>query len=279
MLVSTKNVRYISGDLIGKGSFGKVYKCVDLENKGTIMAMKVMSKYRPYESTETTLGKIDNELRALRQMSQCKYVARFIDSYEDEYSVKIVMEYCRGGDLNNYVEKFGTLSEFQLAHVAYQVLTMLKYCQEYGIVFADIKPANFCINDPFPNLDLKAIDFGCNRHEVGRSLVGTPAFMSPEAFARNFSYKTDIWSLGITLYWLYTMRFPYVKGPLVPMDVLELSELINDTNFNLHRLFSLSPLGFDFMLGCLQKKERLRFSVDEALQHPWILFHFKQDGF
>ena len=264
--------RYISGDLIGKGSFGKVYRCVDLQNQGAPLAIKVMSKYRPYESAATTITKIDNELRALKIMSRCKYVARFIDSYEDEDSVKIVMEYCRGGDLNNYVEKYGTLTEPQLAAVAYQVLTMLKYCHEYGIVFADIKPANFCLCDPSPNaLDLKAIDFGCTRHEVGRSMVGTPAFMSPEAFARNFSYKTDIWSLGVTLYWLYTMRFPYsTNDTLAPMDVMALSEIINETPFSLHRLFSLSPLGFDFITACMDKKERTRLSVDQALMHPWI---------
>lgn len=271
VMLTTKHARYICGDMIGRGSFGKVYRCVDLLNQGTPLAIKIMSKYRSYESYDVTIGKIDNEVRALKNMSKCKYVAQFIDSYEDEDSVKIVMEYCSGGDLNSYVEKYGTLTEPQLATVAFQILTMLKYCQEYGIVFADIKPANFCLLDPFPNLlTLKAIDFGCIRHEVGRSLVGTPAFMSPEVFARNFSYKTDIWSLGITLYWLYTKCFPYTTRDLKQMEMKELSDIINDTPFCMYKLFSLSPLGFDFVTSCMQKKERYRLSVDQALQHPWI---------
>ena len=268
-MLTTKTSRYVCGDLINSGAFGKIYRCIDLQNRDIPLALKVISKYRNNESQKSIKRKIDNEIHALQSLSTCKYVAQYIDSYEDENTVKIVMEYCRGGDLNSYVEKNGTLTESQLAIVAFQVLTMLKRCHESGIIFADIKPANLCLLEPYPNpLNIKTVDFGCIRHEVGLSLVGSPAFMSPEAFARNFSYKTDIWSLGISLYWLYTMRFPYSCKDLQVFDIESLSNVINQ--FRLDNLFSLSPLGYDFISSCLAKRECDRPYVEEALRHPWI---------
>ena len=270
-LRTNKSTRYLCGDLINSGSFGKIYRCVDLKNRDIPLALKEISKNRKNECPKSTQQKINNEIQALKMLSNCENVAQYIDSYEDDNTVKIVMEYCRGGDLNSYVEKNGTLTEPQLALVALQVLKILQRCHEYGIVFADVKPANLCLVDPYPNpLSVKIVDFGCIRHEVGLSLVGSPAFMSPEVFSRNFSYKADIWSLGITLYWLYTMRFPYSCKDLEVIDIEGLSNVIKNSNFRLDRLHSLSPLGYDFIVSCLTKRECDRPHVDEAINHPWI---------
>ncbi len=88
------------------------------------------------------------------------------------------------------------------------VAVLTRCCANVG----DVKPANFCLKDktknPFLNRTtsyLKAIDFGCSQFlTASRRLskrTGTPVFMAPEIFARDYADKADVWSIGVMLYW------------------------------------------------------------------------------
>jgi calcium-dependent protein kinase len=194
-----------------------------------------------------------------------------VDCIEDDETFKVIMEYCRGGDLQAHVEKNGPLSEADLSVVAFQVLQMLKTCQTQGIVFADVKPSNFCILQSGGSVGMiKAIDFGCSRFEEGLTMTGTPAFMSPEVFTRRFSYKTDIWSLGMTLFWLYTLGFPY-SANIKLLNMQDICEQVN-APFSKMEFFekTISAQGFDFISMCLSRDQNKRLYAHEALNHPWI---------
>lgn len=100
----------------------------------------------------------------------------------------------------------GPLDEAALANVARELLLLLQCCHGQGLLYADIKPANICIVDQRSGpRNLRAVDFGCAQRldatQRSTKRTGTMAFMAPETFARNFSYKADVWSLGVTLYW------------------------------------------------------------------------------
>ena len=265
------NPRYCVGDVLGQGAFGTVYRCVDVRT-GSTLAVKVMRTVRPRETQERTLSKIRREIDMQKLLVDCPQVARYVDSFEDDDLASIVMEY-GGSSLASHVHDHGTLSERTLAGTATQVLQMLQHCHSKGVVFADVKPSNLCIASPAATI--KVVDFGCARlHRStgsfrGTDFAGTPAFMSPEALARDFSYKTDVWSLGVTLYWLYTGEFPCWEQDCPPVGS-NIRDVVRDTPIRLQRLDGMSPDGIDFVARCLAKRESERPSAEEAAAHPFI---------
>ena len=80
---------------------------------------------------------------------------------------------------------------------------------------ADMKPANLCLKEPHKcgsdkPMQLKAIDFGtsqnCGPHHRLSKWSGTLTFLAPEVYAQDYSYKADLWSLGVSLYWCFCKR-------------------------------------------------------------------------
>eukprot|EP00955_Chlamydomonas_euryale_P012463 134264-Chlamydomonas_euryale.AAC.3 len=170
-----------------------------------MVAIKCMQKTRANQSRDITIGKVQREAAALLRAQRCPTVVRMLGRFEDAEGVQIVMELCKGGDLRRHVERYGTLDEPSLAIVAWQVLSMLQACHRLGILYSDVKPGNFCfvreerraLGDPHASgagvpLRIKAVDFGCSQL-VGKGRLskrtGTLAYMAPEVFQQNYSYK------------------------------------------------------------------------------------------
>lgn len=216
------NDHYQKGKSIGSGSFGQVYLGIQRQS-GIEVAVKTLPKVRGKLTKEKTLEKISRETDMLQRLQSCTGVIKLIECYEDESSVHLVTELCPGGDLQKYVEANGPLDEASLATVALEVLLIVNHCHQQGILHGDVKPANFCLKEvkkccsssSIPHL--KAIDFGCSQFlgsDPNRRLskrTGTPVFMSPEIFQRDYSHKADVWSVGVMLYWLFSQRFPFQR--------------------------------------------------------------------
>ena len=263
---------------IGTGGFGRVHECSSSSDDDELFAVKILNKTRSGRSDEFTARRIRDEINVMRSLSGCPQVAGFVDTCEDLTHVYIVMELCRGGDLNAYVKRRGALGEPALREVADQVLRMLSTCHARGIVYGDVKPANFCIVDPIRPTVVKTVDFGCSRYvvEEGRrfdTLSGTPAFMAPEVFKRSYSYKSDIYSLGVMLYWLSSQRFPLLGKEIESMSMREIDALrtFGDVSHDLRRRLGpvLSPEAVDFIGMCLMPEAR-RPSATDALNSRWI---------
>jgi calcium-dependent protein kinase len=274
---------YMLDRRIGSGGFGNVHRCrlrlpveVTAEEQQSL-AVKILSKTRPGRSDAFAMRRIRDEISVMRALRGCPQVARFVDLCEDEQHVYLVMELCAGGDLNTFVKQNGTMAEPALRAVAQQVLKMLSACHSLGIVYGDVKPANFCVFDRFPSI--KAVDFGCSRYVVEEgqrfgSLTGTPAFMAPEVFRRNYSFKADVYSLGVMLFWLSSARFPLFEDrDIDTMTVKDIDDLRNgrdlfpDLRLRLGKV--LSPEGIEFVGKCLLP-EPGRPTAKEALNLPWL---------
>lgn len=143
---------------------------------------------------------------------------------------------------------------------------------------------NLVEQSTFMNLkhSLKAIDFGSSQM-LGTSTTrrstrrtGTPAFMSPEVFARDYGLKTDMWSLGVTLYWLYSQRLPFLplsNGANGAKRIEDVAEAVtnNEISYDFESFSSISEQGLNFLSRCLDRSETNRMSAQEALAHPWIM--------
>lgn len=279
------------GKLIGSGSFGQVHLGIHQES-GLEVAVKTLPKVRGKLTREKTLEKINRETDMLTRLQGCKGVVRLLECFEDNESVQIVTELCSGGDLQKYVEKCGPLDERALALVTFEVLKIVKCCHDMGILHGDVKPANFCLKDVQRNFfmfkgaptNLRAIDFGCSQFLGPRRLskrTGTPVFMAPEIFARDYAQKADVWSIGVMLYWLFCKRFPFFDN----MDVVkqarleEVADAVNNApiHFDFGPFLHMSPEGLDFIQQCLVRPEAERMSVQEAFQHVWFEHFISED--
>eukprot|EP00798_Chlamydomonas_sp_ICE-L_P014595 gene14595-20645_t len=283
---------YLQGRLLGQGSFGVVYSGVNMRS-GQEVAIKVMPKLRNKVSKDRTLQKIVRETNILQRLQPCQGVVRLEGCFEDDASVALVMEYCGGGDLQEYVEVNGALDERALAYVAREVLRVVSSSHDLGFLHGDVKPANFCLahtlkhplkpgepqNADFARIPwLKALDFGCSQRltspDRSKKRTGTPAFMAPEIFNRDYGHVVDVWSTGVMLYWLYCLRFPFMSEEK-SARASKLEE-VKDAVLNRPILYDyepwtlMSPEGLDFIQGCLERQEGSRLTVSEALCHPWI---------
>jgi serine/threonine protein kinase len=132
----------------------------------------------------------------------------------------MVMEFLEGVDLDQMIASSGVVDPPLAVELVLQGCEALAEAHAYGIVHRDIKPSNFFVTwraDGSPLV--KVLDFGISKAPVGvdlsltqtQSVLGTPAYMSPEQMrsARKVDARTDIWSLGTVLYELIEGRRPY----------------------------------------------------------------------
>ena len=220
--------RFQLNQLLGEGGMGVVFRATDLASENEV-ALKIL---RP------TGGDIGQAVRRFRKEArllggiQNEFVTRLIDSGMDGGLHYLAMEYVDGTNLKDWMTGRDPLDEVTALSLVSNVARALANAHEAEVIHRDIKPENILLGRPasmpseqanalsVSDYHIKLSDFGIARSleqsasmEVTRagSLVGTPAFMSPEQCKGNgqVSPASDIYSLGITLYYLLTGTLPF----------------------------------------------------------------------
>ncbi|KAA3482657.1 MAP3K epsilon protein kinase 1-like [Gossypium australe] len=253
----TLDNKYMLGDEIGKGAYGRVYKGLDLEN-GDFVAIKQVS-----------LENIAQEDLNIIMNLNHKNIVKYLGSSKTKSHLHIILEYVENGSLANIIKpnKFGPFPESLVAVYISQVLEGLVYLHEQGVIHRDIKGANILTTKEGL---VKLADFGVatklteadvNTHSV----VGTPYWMAPEVIEMSgVCAASDIWSVGCTVIELLTCVPPYYD--LQPMPAL--FRIVQDEHPPIPD--SLSPDITDFLRQCFKKDARQRPDAKTLLSHPWI---------
>ncbi|MEQ2234271.1 Serine/threonine-protein kinase ulk1, partial [Ilyodon furcidens] len=196
---------------------------------------------------------------------------------ETASSVYLVMEYCNGGDLADYLHSKGTLSEDTIRVFLQQIAGAMKVLQTKGIIHRDLKPQNILLSYPpgrkshSNNTCIKIADFGFARHlqnnMMAATLCGSPMYMAPEVImSQNYDAKADLWSIGTIVFQCLTGKAPFQASS--PQDLRLFYEKNKNLSPNIPRETS-SHLK-NLLLGLLQRNHKDRMDFDEFFTHPFL---------
>jgi len=201
-------------DVIGSGGMGQVYKARHRIMK-RLVAIKIMHTAR--STNPKLVQRFYREVEAAARLSHPNIVTAY-DAGETPGGLYLAMEYVDGVDLSVILQAVGSLSVNQAVNITLQVARGLDFAHEHNVIHRDVKPGNLLLAR---DGTVKILDMGLARFteeeaaEVSLTMVGplmgTVEYMAPEhaANAKHADHRSDIYSLGCTMYRLLTGHLPY----------------------------------------------------------------------
>ncbi len=260
--------------LLGAGGMGVVVSAMHLQLHQRV-ALKLMLPGAA--SSAEAVQRFVREARAAAQL-RSDHVARVLDvGTLAEGPPFMVMELLLGSDLEELLRRHGTLSIRDAVDYVRQACDALQEAHQAGIVHRDMKPGNlFLATDVRGRTQIKVLDFGISKSMLPAGLsgplaltrtsavMGSPLYMSPEQMraSRNVDARTDIWSLGVTLYQLLVGQVPFLTES--PMELG--AKVLHEAPVPPDQLRpEISPALSAVVLCCLAKDPAQRFPTAQAL--------------
>jgi calcium-dependent protein kinase len=260
--------------VIGAGSFGKV---VEGRSKasGDMCAIKQIPKATANVTGIDAQGRADvlkQEIDIMQTLDH-RNIVRLYDWFDDPRSTSLVMQLCTGGMIVDFAARMQEFREADAAVLMEQVLSAMSYLHKNNIVHRDVKPDNMLLKSrrPLRENTLKLIDFGlscrCKEGQVVRLSAGTPEFISPQAIDGRYDTKTDMWSVGVSMYFLLCGYVPFRA-----QSESGTFAAIKRGNFTFagQEWSTVSDSAKDAIRQLLKLNPQERCTAEEALSHDWI---------
>ena len=253
--------RWMRGEMIGKGTFGKVYLGMNMTTIELIAVKQVEVNPRAAgaekERMKEMLRSLDVEIEMMESLEHPNIVT-YLGSEKSEMSMSIFLEYVPGGSIGSVLRKHGKFEEGIVSSLTRQTLDGLAYLHDEGILHRDLKADNIL-------LDLtgaaKISDFGISKktdniygNDAQYTMQGSVFWMAPEVVrskGRGYSAKVDVWSLGCVVLEMFAGRRPWGKeeavGAMYKLGNLnEAPPIPDDVSQN------ITPKALSFMWDCFQ---------------------------
>ncbi|CAM1503843.1 Fc.00g014340.m01.CDS01 [Cosmosporella sp. VM-42] len=270
--------RWFKGQLIGKGTYGRVYLGMNATT-GEFLAVKEV-EVNPKAAggdkakMKELVAALDQEIDTMQHLDHVNIV-QYLGCERKEASISIFLEYISGGSIGSCLRKNGKFEESVVSSLTRQTLSGLAYLHREGILHRDLKADNILLD-----LDgtCKISDFGISKktdniygNDKTNNMQGSVFWMAPEVIrsqGEGYSAKVDIWSLGCVVLEMFAGRRPWAKEEAVGAiykiangERPPIPEDIQDT---------LGPLAVAFMMDCFQVNPFDRPTADVLLsQHPF----------
>ncbi|KAH0570031.1 Kinase, STE STE11 [Spironucleus salmonicida] len=252
-------IKYIEGQILGTGAFGKVYSGIDQET-GNLLAIKHLNiQFIKQEQKQ----EIYNEITYLANLRH-PYIVKIFDYQETNKTIQIYLERL-STSIQSLTKKFNGLPEPLIKQIGLQLAEAVSYLHSNDVSHCDIKCANIMFND---NQELKLVDFGSAiQSQIPISGIrGSPYWLAPEIL-QNSSYDpkaADVWSFGATIYEMYCGQplFSQFKSAPAVMYFLSQNKQIPEINFGSDKLKKL--------LKKIFQPVELRITMQEVLSDAFF---------
>lgn len=251
--------RIIRGQLIGKGTFGRVYLGMNADN-GEVLAVKQVDinprlAGQDKDRVKDMVSALNQEIDTMQHLEHPNIV-QYLGCERGEYSISIYLEYISGGSVGSCLRKHGKFEESVVKSLTRQTLDGLAYLHRQGILHRDLKADNILLD-----LDgsCRISDFGISKktddiygNDSTNSMQGSVFWMAPEVIqsqGQGYSAKVDIWSLGCVVLEMFAGRRPWSReeaiGAIFKLGSLNQAPPIpEDVSMN------ISPAALAFMYDC-----------------------------
>ncbi|KAL7636620.1 UNVERIFIED_CONTAM: hypothetical protein RMT77_013397 [Armadillidium vulgare] len=250
-------------ETVGSGGFAKV-KVATHVLTGDKVAIKIMDKKQLGED----LPRIHLEIEAMKHLSH-QHICKLYQVIETDAKIFMVLEYCPGGELFDYIVEKDRLEEEEARIFFREIVSAVAYIHEMGYAHRDLKPENLLLDD---EQKLKLIDFGLCANPSGgmdqrlATCCGSPAYAAPELVSgrQYLGSEADIWSMGVLLYALLC--------GFLPFDDENLSTLYRKIQSGKYEKPEwLSEGSRNLLASMLQVEPKRRITVRYLLSHPWLI--------
>ena len=263
-IISIKQIGdYILGEEIGSGAFGKVLlgKHILTEEK---VAIKILDKMILNETPED-YELVKKEISILKIVKH-KYIVQLYEIMQTAQHIFIIMEYCEGKEILDYILRKNKLSELESLKYFQQLINCLFYLHSQNITHRDIKIDNMLLDG---NKDLKLIDFGLSTKYTDDDLLdqpcGTVVYAAPEVLEGKeyHGMLADVWSSGIVLYGMLSGYLPFSEK-----DDEKNKQLVIKGKITMPDFFSDQVK--DLLKHMLDVNPMTRYTLQEIKDHPWF---------
>ncbi|CCF59300.1 hypothetical protein KAFR_0G02690 [Kazachstania africana CBS 2517] len=264
-LIKTRGRDYHRGHFLGEGGFARCFQIRD--DSGKIFAAKTVAKISI--KSEKTRKKLLSEIQIHKSMKHVNIV-QFIDCFEDDTNVYILLEICPNGSLMDLLKKRKSLTEPEVRFFTTQICGAIKYMHSRKVIHRDLKLGNIFFDRKY---NLKIGDFGlaatlANDRERKYTVCGTPNYIAPEVLMgkhSGHSYEVDIWSIGVMIYALIIGRPPFQSK-----DVNTIYERIKCRDFSFPKDKLISSEAKILIQDILSLDPLERPSVNEIMDYIWF---------
>ena len=254
---------YILGEEIGSGAFGKVLlgKHILTEEK---VAIKILDKMILNQTPED-YELVKKEISILKLVKH-KYIVQLYEILQTAQHIFIIMEYCEGKEILDYILTKNRLNELESLKYFQQLINCLFYLHSQNIAHRDIKIDNMLLDS---NKDLKLIDFGLSTKYTDDDLLdqpcGTVVYAAPEVLEGKeyHGMLADVWSSGIVLFGMLAGYLPFSDKDDEENKKQVIKGIINIPDF-------FSAQVKDLLKHMLDVNPMTRYTLQEIKDHPWF---------
>nr|XP_002731770.1 PREDICTED: serine/threonine-protein kinase PLK2-like isoform X1 [Saccoglossus kowalevskii] len=258
----TSDKQYVRGRLLGKGGFARCYELTESTSK-VLYAGKIIPKTRISKPHQRQ--KLEREIHLHSQLAHHN-VVQFLDYFDDDEHVYIILEICNKKSLMHTMRQRKTLTEPEVRFFLLQIIEGIQYLHSQNVIHRDLKLGNILVSD---SMEIKLADFGlATRLEFDgdrkRTICGTPNYIAPEVLEKiGHSYEADIWAIGCVMYTMLVGKPPFEGSTLK-----ETYSRVRNNKYNLP--FSLHSSAKDLIKQLLNSKPEDRPGLEEILQHEFF---------
>ncbi|BBM82090.1 serine/threonine-protein kinase [Candidatus Uabimicrobium amorphum] len=232
---------------IAEGGMGVIYKAYDLRAK-RIVALKVLKQ------VQNSVARFQREMQVLSQIHHPNIVTLYGIHCINNITF-YSMEYIDGQTL----EQVSDLSFYKIAQIMMQVASAVHFVHRLGVIHRDLKPSNIMISK---DMTPKVMDFGLAKEQSVSSeltksgvFIGTIYYASPEQIkGERLGIRTDVYSLGATLYTLLAKRTPFVADSIHKLG----RQIIEEPCIALHKINKKTPRALSMICGKALEKNQLK---------------------